>query len=344
MKKLLLPIFAVSILASCNNAKDQASTEKTTERQQTILKIDGSSTVYPITEAVAEDFKSTNPDLQVTIGISGTGGGMKKFTGGEIDICNASRPIKKEEVDLCSQKGIKFIELPIAYDGLAVVVNPRNNWVDKLTVAELKTIWEAAAQGKITNWSQVRKGFPDKPIKLFGPGTDSGTFDYFTEAVNGKKGDSRGDYTASEDDNVLVQGVSADEGGLGYFGLAYYEENADKLKLIPVDDGNEANGAGAILPSVQTVQDGTYSPLSRVLIIYASTASESKTEVKDFLNFYISNAAKLSKEVGYIPLQENLYPMVTERLKNEITGSIYPNGEEVGSKLEELLKSGGTAQ
>jgi phosphate transport system substrate-binding protein len=211
-------------------------------------------------------------------------------------------------------------------------------------VAELKTIWQAAAQGKITNWSQVRKGFPNKPIKLFGPGTDSGTFDYFTEAVNGKKGDSRGDYTASEDDNVLVQGVSADEGGLGYFGLAYFEENADKLKLIPIDDGNEANGAGAILPSVQTVQDGTYSPLSRVLFVYANTASEGKAAVKDFLNFYISNAAKLSKEVGYIPLQDNLYPMVTERLKNEVTGSIYPNGEEVGSKLEELLKSGATSQ
>ncbi|MBX7107249.1 MAG: PstS family phosphate ABC transporter substrate-binding protein [Chitinophagales bacterium] len=341
MKKFLLPVSLIALFAACNNA-DKQSADESSAKQQTIVKVDGSSTVYPITEAVAEDYKATNPDLQITIGIAGTGGGMKKFTAGEIDICNASRPMKKEEMDICASKNIRFVELPIAYDGLAVTVNPKNTWVDKLTVAELKAIWESAAQGKINNWKQVRKGFPDKPLKLFGPGTDSGTFDYFTEAVIGKKGDSRGDYTASEDDNVLVQGVSADEGALGYFGLAYYEENASKLKLIPIDDGNESNGAGAILPSIETVQNGTYAPLSRVLLIYANTAAEGKKEVKDFLNFYIQNAGKLSKEVGYIPLQENLYSMVSDRLQHDVTGSIYPDGKEVGSKLEDLLKSATT--
>lgn len=338
MKKILLPALMIVLFAACNNA-DHPTTDESATKKTTIVKVDGSSTVYPITEAVAEDYKATNPDLQITIGIAGTGGGMKKFTAGEIDICNASRPMKKEEMDICAQKNIKFVELPIAYDGLAVTVNPKNTWVDKLTVTELKAIWESAAQGKINNWKQVRKGFPDKPIKLFGPGTDSGTFDYFTEAVIGKKGDSRGDYTASEDDNVLVQGVSSDEGALGYFGLAYYEENASKLKLIPVDDGNESNGAGAILPSVETVQNGTYAPLSRVLLIYANTAAEGKKEVKDFLNFYIQNASKLSKEVGYVPLQPDLYTIVADRLQQDITGSIYPDGKEVGSSLETLLKS-----
>ncbi|MGB3076774.1 MAG: PstS family phosphate ABC transporter substrate-binding protein [Chitinophagales bacterium] len=343
MKKILFPILLITLFAACSSPEKKTD-DNSSAPIQTILKVDGSSTVYPITEAVAEDYKATNPDLQVTIGISGTGGGMKKFTSGEIDICNASRPMKKEEMDICTSKNISFIELPIAYDGLAVTVNPKNNWVDKLTVTELKSIWEAAAQGKITNWNQVRKGFPNKAIKLFGPGTDSGTFDYFTEAVIGKKGDSRGDYTASEDDNVLVQGVSSDEGALGYFGLAYYEENMAKLKIVPIDDGNDANGAGAILPSVETVQNGTYAPLSRVLLIYASTAAEGKKEVKDFLNFYVENAPKLSKEVGYVPLQDNLYQLVAQRLQNEVTGSIYPDGKEVGTSLETLMKGTPAAQ
>lgn len=335
---MLFPMLILSILTACNTAEKK--TDSTADSgQEFILKVDGSSTVYPITEAVAEDYRNADPNLQVTIGISGTGGGMKKFTAGEIDICNASRPIKKSESDICKEKNIKFIEIPVAYDGLAVVVHPSNNWVDKLTVSELKMIWEAAAQGKIMNWSQVRKGFPDKPIKLFGPGTDSGTFDYFTEAINGKQGDSRGDYTASEDDNVLVQGVSSDEGSLGYFGLAYYEENASKLKLIPIDDGNESNGAGAITPSLTTVQNGTYAPLSRVLLIYANLESERNAAVKNFLNYYIENVPELAKEVGFIPLQPNLYAIIAQRLQNDVSGSIYSDGHEVGTNLEQLLQA-----
>lgn len=335
---MLFPMLILSILTACNTAEKKTDS-LADSGQEFILKVDGSSTVYPITEAVAEDYRNADPNLQVTIGISGTGGGMKKFTAGEIDICNASRPIKKSESDICKEKNIKFIEIPVAYDGLAVVVHPSNNWVDKLTVSELKMIWEAAAQGKIMNWSQVRKGFPDKPIKLFGPGTDSGTFDYFTEAINGKQGDSRGDYTASEDDNVLVQGVSSDEGSLGYFGLAYYEENASKLKLIPIDDGNESNGTGAITPSLTTVQNGTYAPLSRVLLIYANLESERNAAVKNFLNYYIENVPELAKEVGFIPLQPNLYAIIAQRLQNDVSGSIYTDGHEVGTNLEQLLQA-----
>ncbi len=340
MKIFFACLTAATMFAACNTSPK--NDEVKSDNQQMVLKVDGSSTVYPITEAVSEDYKSVNPNMQITIGISGTGGGMKKFTSGEIDICDASRPMKKEEADACAVKNIKFIELPIAYDGLAIVVNPKNTWVDHLTVAELKTIWSSASQGKITTWDQVRPGFPKKAIKLFGPGTDSGTFDYFCEAVNGKKGDSRGDYTASEDDNVLVQGVSSEEGALGYFGLAYYEQNKDKLKIIPVDDSNDANGKGAILPSLETVQNGTYAPLSRVLFIYANAQSESKKDVKDFLNYYLQNVPKLCAEVGYIPLQADLYPIVTDRLKNETSGSLYVNGEEVGTTLEQKLK--GTPQ
>lgn len=340
MKKFLAIMALAALFASCGGSKSGKESEE--QKAPAVLKVDGSSTVYPITEAVAEDYKTVNPDLQITIGISGTGGGFKKFINNEIDIADASRPIKPSEVEACTKAGIGFIELPVGYDGLAVVVNPKNTWVDKLTTAELKLMWDSAAQGKIMTWDQVRKGFPKKPIKLFGPGTDSGTFDYFTEAINGKSKRSRGDFTPSEDDNVLVQGVASDEGAIGYFGLAYYEENKDKLKLVPIDDGNDANGAGAIMPSVETVQNGTYSPLSRVLMIYVKASSDTASAVKGFVEYYLENAPKLVKEVGYIPLQDDLYPVVLERHRNQVTGSIYESGEEVGTTLESLLKPGTT--
>jgi phosphate transport system substrate-binding protein len=338
MRKYITVVSVLAFLGACNSSQQKTESQNGDAQDQTArITIDGSSTVYPITEAVAEDYKGNHPNAQITIGISGTGGGMKKFSAGEIEIADASRPIKPSEVDACAAKGIKFIELPIAYDGLCVVVNPKNTWVDHLTTTELKMMWDSSAQGKIMTWDQVRKGFPKKPLKLFGPGTDSGTFDYFTEAINGKARRSRGDYTPSEDDNVLVQGVSADEGALGYFGLAYYEENKDKLKLIPVD-----NGKGAVTPSLETVQNGTYAPLSRVLFIYVNKSDNDKKEVQDFVNYYIQNAPGLSKEVGYIPLQQNLYTMVAERYKNGVEGSLYQKGEEGGTTLEGLL--GSTAQ
>jgi phosphate transport system substrate-binding protein len=305
-----------------------------------MVKIDGSSTVYPITEAVAEEFLSAKRGrIRVTVGISGTGGGFKKFCRGETDISDASRPIKPSEVKLCRKNGIEYIELPIAYDGIAIIVNPHNEWVDYITVRELKKIWKPEAQGRVMKWSQARKGWPDKEIHLFGAGVDSGTYDYFTEAIVGKEGASRGDFTASEDDNVLVQGIATDRFALGFFGLAYYEENRDKLKLVPVDDGDDSNGKGPILPTPETVSKGIYQPLSRPIFIYVSKHSADKPEVKEFVEFYIKNAGMLSKEVGYIPLPEEAYGLVLKRFLNRVTGSIFAGeGSKVGIKIEDLLQ------
>ena len=238
-----------------------------------VITIDGSSTVFPVTEAVAEEFQREHKGTRITVGISGTGGGFQKFCRDEIDIADASRPITPTEVEACAKGGVEYIEIPMAYDGLAVVVHPKNTWATSMTVAELKTLWEPAAQGKVMRWNQIRAGWPDREIHLFGAGVDSGTFDYFTEAIVGKTDQSRGDYTSSEDDNVIVQGVSGDELALGYFGYAYYEENQDKLKVVAIDDGNEANGAGAILPSPASVADGSYHPLSRPIFIYPRVKS-----------------------------------------------------------------------
>lgn len=299
------------------------------------VKIDGSSTVYPITEAVAEEFqKMKKGAVKVTVGISGTGGGFKKFCRGETDISDASRPILKKEIDVCKEQNIEYVELPVAYDGLAVIVNPKNTWVKSLTVADLKKMWEPAAQGKVMTWKDVRPEWPDGKMKLFGPGADSGTFDYFTEAVNGKAKASRGDFTASEDDNVLVQGIAGDKNALGYFGLAYYEENKGKLKVVPVVNlmGKE------ITPSLQTVMDGAYSPLSRPLFIYVNKKAIEKPEVKEFVDYYLKNAATLTKQVKYVPLPANAYKLATERFARKKTGSMFGGEEKIGMKIEELLK------
>lgn len=305
-----------------------------------VIKADGSSTVYPITEAVAEEYQKTERGkTNVTVGISGTGGGFKKLCSGETDISNASRPVKPSEVELCKKNGIEYIELPVAYDGLAIVVNPKNKWVDSLTVSELKKIWEPAAQGKIKRWNQIRSNWPDKEIHLFGAGVDSGTYDYFTEAVVGKEHSSRGDFTSSEDDNVLVQGISTDTYALGFFGVAYYEENKDKLKLIPIDDGNDSNGKGPVLPTSANVEKGIYQPLSRPLFIYVNYKSSGKPEVQRFIEFYLKNGKTLSKEVGYIPLPDKAYELVLKRFKNRVKGSVFGgHGSQVGVKIEELLK------
>jgi phosphate transport system substrate-binding protein len=302
--------------------------------QDKIIRIDGSSTVYPITEAVAEEFqKAKRGAIKVTVGISGTGGGFKKFTRGEIDISNASRPIVKREIDAAKETAIDFIELPVAYDGLAVMVNPKNNWVTSMTVAELKRIWEPAAERIIMRWNQINPAWPDIPLNLYGAGVDSGTFDYFTEAIVGKSRSSRGDFTASEDDNILVQGISADRGALGFFGYAYYAENSDKLKLVAVDGGR-----GAILPSEKTVMDGTYSPLSRPIFIYVNKKSADRPEVKEFVEFYLKHAPKLVKQVKYIPLPERAYQLAHERFSKRVTGTVFGGEAKVGMKVEELLK------
>ncbi|HLF18806.1 MAG TPA: PstS family phosphate ABC transporter substrate-binding protein [Candidatus Omnitrophota bacterium] len=301
----------------------------------TYIRVDGSSTVYPITEAVAEEFGKENKDIRVTVGISGTGGGFKKFCRGETDVSDASRPIKASEVALCKENAIEYIEIPVAYDGLSVLVNPSNTWADSLTVSELKAIWEPAAQGVIMRWNQIRPEWPNEEIALFGPGTDSGTYDYFTESINGKAGASRGDFTSSEDDNILVQGIAGNKYSLGYFGLAYYEENADKLKLVAVD--NE-KGQGGILPTMETVNNGSYAPLSRPIFIYVSTAALKKPEVKSFVDFYIANSAQLSEEVGYIPLPDDIITHAARRFKQEKTGSVFTtSAAKSGLSFTELM-------
>ena len=296
------------------------------------IQIDGSSSVYPITEAVAEEYRAEHSDIRVTVGVSGTGGGFKKFARGETDISNASRPISKKEIEACFNNNISFIEIPVAYDGLAVVVSPSNDFVDFLTVAELKRIWEPAAQEKVKSWKQVRETFPNVPIRLYGAGTSSGTYDYFTEAIVGKAKSSRGDYTASEDDNVLVQGVASDKGALGYFGLAYYLENKSKLKLVGID-----NGQGPVYPSDSTVTNGVYAPLSRPEFIYVNSKSASSQVIKDFIAFYIQNATKLVQEVGYVPLPQEVYQLAYQRLLDNKQGSMFVNTTTVGADLKKLM-------
>lgn len=309
---LFLPALAVSLLlASCGSKNTSGEGSKAQGEITGEIKIDGSSTVYPITEAVAEEFRVEQPGVKVTVGVSGTGGGFKKFGRGEIDINDASRLIKEQEAATCKENNIRYVDLKIAYDGLVVVVNSQNTWASSLTVAELKKIWEPEAQGKITKWNQIRPEWPAEEFHLYGPGVASGTYDYFTEAVVGKSGSSRGDYTASEDDNVLVQGIAGDKNGLGFFGLAYYEENKDKLKLVGVDNGN-----GVITPSVETVKNGTYAPLSRPVFIYLAEAAAKKPEVVAFVAFYLANANALVPDVGYIPLSAEEYQQETSKFKS----------------------------
>lgn len=296
------------------------------------IKVDGSSTVGPITMAVAEQFNGSAPNVKVAVGISGTGGGFKKFGAGQLDISDASRPIKDKEAAAAKAKGIDFIELPVAYDGIAVVVNPKNTWAKSLKVDELKKIW--AQDSKINNWSQVRAGFPNKPLKLYGPGTASGTYDYFNEEILGKEKKSRSDYQASEDDNTLVQGVSKDEGALGYFGFAYFEENADKLKLVGVDDGK-----GAVEPSQDTILTGKYKPLSRPLFIYIARKAADRAEVKAFVDYYLANAKDLVKQVGYVPLPDGIYTAAQSRWNAKTAGTLFADKATHGKPLEQVYKS-----
>jgi phosphate transport system substrate-binding protein len=322
MKVFALSVVLMTALLATQVAKAQ------------IIQVDGSSTVFPITEAVAEEFqKAKKGKVKVTVGIAGTGGGFKKFCRGETDISNASRPILKQEMEACKKAGIEYIELPVAYDALTVMVNPKNSWVSSMTVAELKKIWEPSAQGKITNWSQVRPNWPNAPLKLFGAGADSGTFDYFTEAIVGKAKSSRGDFTASEDDNVLVQGIASDRNALGFFGFAYYVENQKKLKAVAIDAGT-----GPVAPSARTVEDGTYQPLSRPIFIYVSKKAAAKPEVREFVEFYLKNAPNLVKQVKYVPLPAKAYTVGLEHFQKGKVGTVFGGEAEVGIKIDDLLK------
>jgi phosphate transport system substrate-binding protein len=306
--------------------------------REQVIKIDGSSTVFPVTEAVAEEFqREKGGAVRVTVGISGTGGGFKKFVRGEIDVSNASRPILKEELEQAKQNGVEFVELPVAFDALTVVVHPENNWVTSMTVSDLKKIWEPEAQGRVTHWNQVRPEWPNEKIALFGAGSDSGTFDYFTEAVVGKAKSSRGDYTASEDDNVLVQGIEGNKFALGYIPYAYFAPHSTRMKALGIEwDKNKT--AGPVMPSPENILAGTYNPLSRPLFIYVSRKSLDKPEVKEFVEFYLKNVGALSREVKYLPLPDNAYQMAGERLRNRQTGTGFGGVPEVGLPVEEILR------
>ena len=325
-QKVMLPALCIGVMTSGVASRAEAQTAS--------IKIDGSSTVFPISEALAEEFQiSKRGKVRVTVGIAGTGGGFKKFCRGETDISNASRPISREEMDACKAAGIQYIEIPIAFDALTVVVNKENTWAKTMTIADLKKIWSPDAQGRVNNWNQVKSGYPNLKMMLFGPGTDSGTFDYFTEAVNGKSKASRSDYSASEDDNTLVQGVENNKGGLGYFGFAYYSAHKDKLTAVAIDGGK-----GPVEPTIANVLNGTYQPLSRPLFIYVKLSAASRPEVQEFVRFSLTKGAPLVQEVGYIPLPASAYPLVLKHFEQRKTGSVFGGVAKVGVTIEQLLE------
>jgi phosphate transport system substrate-binding protein len=340
--------FALLSVFGCSKSEHSAPKEEATanaaepaapaEKAAAPIAIDGSSTVFPISEAMAEEFHKKSAGTRVTVAASGTGGGFKKLCAKEIAIAGASRPIKDAEVEACKGAGVDYIELPIAFDGIAVLVNPKNTWVDKMTVAELKALWAPEAQGKVKTWADVRKGWPKEEVHLFGAGVDSGTYDYFTKAIVGEEHKSRGDYTSSEDDNVLVQGIAGDKNALGFFGFAYYEENKEKLKLVAIDDGVKDNGEAAVLPSKESIESASYQPLSRPIFIYVSKSDAERKEVQDFVGYYIGEGVKLIDEVGYIGLPSETYGLVRERFAKRTTGSVFAGaGSKVGVKVHDLL-------
>jgi phosphate transport system substrate-binding protein len=326
-------VLLVAAIAACG-----CGTTSAPGSSRATVTLDGSSTVFPISEAVAEEFQRANPGIRVTVGISGTGGGFQKFCRAETDISNASRPISATEIRACAAAGIEYIELPVAYDGLAVVVNPKATWIDGITVDELTKMWAPEAQDTVKRWAQVRTGWPDRELHLFGAGVDSGTYDYFTQAVTGTEGASRGDFTSSEDDNVLVQGIANDELALGFLPYAYYAENKTALKLVGVDDGKPDNGAGPILPSVETVKGGTYQPLSRPVFIYVSANALARPEVTTFVEFYLAHGGALAEEVGYVPLGDRGYQLITAHFAARTTGTVFgQGGSQTGLTIEQLL-------
>ncbi len=336
---VLLPLaLSLAMLGGCKNKPVDGEVAKNPDAAATSssgtgdIKIDGSSTVFPISEAIAESFGKANPGKKVSVAESGTGGGFKKFCRGEIDINDASRPILQKEIDECKAKGIDYLEVPIAYDALTVIINPANTWAANMKVAELKKMWEPAATAKVMKWKDVNPAYPDSKMALYGAGRSSGTFDYFTEAINGKAKEGRTDYTATEDDNVTVKGVISDKNALGYLGFAYYEANKTKLKAVGIDSGK-----GAVLPSIETAKNGTYTPLARPLFIYVSSKSLEKPGVKEFVDYYIAQIPKASAETKYIPLPETAYAKINEKVKAKKLGTVFGGKEAIGLKIDEIL-------
>jgi phosphate transport system substrate-binding protein len=319
MKKTLLAVALMGIFSVA-----QAQT----------VRIDGSSTVYPITEGVAEDFQKETK-IRVTVGVSGTGGGFKKFCRGEIDVANASRPITQNDSADCANQGIRFYEMPVAFDAMTVVIHPKNTFVKQLTIQQLRKMWEPAAQGKITHWNQIDPTWPNQRLSLFGPGADSGTFEYFTEAVNGKSKASRGDFTASEDDNILVKGVSTHPFGLGYFGYAYYEENKTTVKAVPIVNKDGV----AVYPNEKSVMDGTYNPLARPIFIYIKEDSLKQPHVRRFVEFYMKNVSRITKEIKFVPLPDKVYIANLKHIEKNRVGSVFGGHNKVGMTIEELVNA-----
>jgi phosphate transport system substrate-binding protein len=330
------PLFLLILAASgCGAADDRI------DRSVGLIRIDGSSTVYPLTEAVVEDYRANLSEARVTIGVSGTGGGFEKFVRGESDICDASRPIKASEVELSSRYGVEFIELPVAYDVIVVAVNSANTWCRDLTLSELRRMWEPAAQARIRSWSQIRPHWPDTPIRMYGPGLQSGTYDYFTSAVVGTEGFSRGDFVSSEDDNILVLGVAGDVNALGFFSYSYLAGNRDRLRPVAIDVGNAAAGDRATLPTRETISRGLYRPLSRPVFLYVRVDRAREPAVRDFVEFYIRRAGNLAGDAGLFPLSDGAYNLVLERFRRRVTGSAFGGqGSRVGASVEEVLEVG----
>ena len=335
------PIALLAVFVGCGpepakpNPKPDADGGDSAAAGAKTITLDGSSTLFPVSEAVAEEYMNAKKGVRVTVGISGTGGGFKKFVRGELDVADASRPILEKEMASAKEAGIEYIELPVCFDALTVAVSKQNDWVDSISVEELKKIWEPEAQEKITKWSDIRPEWPDAKIVLYGAGSDSGTFDYFTEAVVGKSKSSRTDFTASEDDNILVKGIAGDKHALGYLPFAYYETNKDKLKALAIVSGEGREG---VLPTLENVLNATYSPLSRPLFIYVNKKSAERGEVKEFVHFYLDNATELAKEIHYLPLQAKAYKMARERFDKRLAGSAFGGKPEVGVHVEEILK------
>ncbi|GET43940.1 PstS family phosphate ABC transporter substrate-binding protein [Microseira wollei] len=334
-KPLLFALGILALTTSCSTPTNSNTTLVAAGGTAQTIKIDGSSTVFPITDAIAKEYKKTKQNkVEIQAAFSGTSGGFRKFCAGETDISDASRPINAEEMKACNQAGVRFIELPVAFDALTVVVNPQNTWAQDITRAELKKLWEPAAEGKITKWNQIRSSWPDRPINLYGAGKDSGTFDYFTEATVGQPKASRNDYTASEDDNVLVQGVAKDPNALGYFGFGYFEDNQDKLKALAID-----NGKGAILPSRETVEKAQYQPLARPLFIYVNVRyNQMKPELREFVKFYLNNAKRIVENANYIPLPEEGYHISKIHFESGKVGTVFEGKSELNLTIGELLR------
>lgn len=328
-------LLVIALLAGCGGGDDSDGLSGS-------IRIDGSSTVYPLSEAVAEEFLNAHPDVSVTVGESGTGGGFSKFLREETAINDASRPITSTEREQARENGIEFIEIPVAYDGIAVTANPDVDFVECLTVEELRSIWRP--NNPVSNWSQVRDGFPDLPIELYGPDTASGTYDYFTEAVMGESGASRADYTSSTDDNVLVRGVSGTPGALGYFGYAYYKNNADNLRRIALDPDSLDSGASCTPPTDSTIQSGSYRPLSRPLFMYIRADVADQEAIQQYIDFYMENAEELAAAVGYVPLSEEAYDLAHQRFQNRVTGTLFGQDDvSAGARVENVLRRGADA-